>query len=236
MFEAGADTGDTPGEYQYWVEREHLDTVLPFPQGYHDLRINPHTGVLGLLTGVGTARAAATVMALGLDPRFDLTHAYFLVAGIGGIDPPPARWLRRLERLDRRRRPGLRDRRPRDPAKSGPPATSLCARPSPTSSPAPHAGDDSNVYQLNPALVDWAFSLTKDMATPRHPEMKSAVCSTTGPRSPPSLRFEGRQPLRQHILARQADEPVGAGLGEVYDRGQGTYAIAAWRTPAHCSR
>ena len=40
MFEAGADTGDTPGEYQYWVEREHLDTVLPFPQGYHDLRIN----------------------------------------------------------------------------------------------------------------------------------------------------------------------------------------------------
>ena len=47
MFEAGADTGDTPGEYQYWVEREHLDTILPFPQGFHDLRINPHTGVLG---------------------------------------------------------------------------------------------------------------------------------------------------------------------------------------------
>lgn len=29
MFEQGADTGDTPGEYQYWVEREHLSTVLP---------------------------------------------------------------------------------------------------------------------------------------------------------------------------------------------------------------
>ena len=41
MFEQGADTGDAPGEYQYWVEREHLDTVLPFPQGYHDLRLNP---------------------------------------------------------------------------------------------------------------------------------------------------------------------------------------------------
>ena len=87
MFEVGADTGDTPGEYQYWVEREHLDTVLPFPAGYHDLRLNPKTGVLGVLTGVGTARTAATIMALGLDPRFDLTHAYFLVAGIGGIDP-----------------------------------------------------------------------------------------------------------------------------------------------------
>ncbi len=30
MFEQGADTGDAPGEYQYWVEREHLTTVLPF--------------------------------------------------------------------------------------------------------------------------------------------------------------------------------------------------------------
>src|SRR5579871_437179 len=87
MFEVGADTGDVPGEYQYWVERQHLDTVLPFPQGNHDLRLNPQTGVLGILAGVGETRAAASMMALGLDPRFDLTHAYFLVAGIGGIDP-----------------------------------------------------------------------------------------------------------------------------------------------------
>src|SRR5438445_1654101 len=87
MFEVGADTGDTPGEYQYWVEREHLDEILPFPQGYHDLRLNPKTGVLGVLTGVGTARAAASIMALGLDPRFDLTHAYWIVAGIAGGDP-----------------------------------------------------------------------------------------------------------------------------------------------------
>ena len=33
MFEQGADTGDIPGEYQYWVEREHLDTVMPNPSG-----------------------------------------------------------------------------------------------------------------------------------------------------------------------------------------------------------
>jgi len=25
MFERGEDAGDTPGEYQLWVEREHLD-------------------------------------------------------------------------------------------------------------------------------------------------------------------------------------------------------------------
>src|SRR5260370_16148329 len=87
MFEPGADPGDAPGESQYWVEHEHLDTILPNPAGYHHLRLNPTTGVLGLLTGVGTSRATASVMALGLDPRFDLTHAYFLVAGIAGIDP-----------------------------------------------------------------------------------------------------------------------------------------------------
>src|SRR5580700_809110 len=68
MFERGEDTGDAPGEFQFWVEREHLDQILPFPAGYHPLRMNSD-GVLGVLTGVGTAKAAATIMALGLDPR-----------------------------------------------------------------------------------------------------------------------------------------------------------------------
>jgi purine nucleoside permease len=86
MYEAGEDTGDAPGEYQYWVEREHLDRVVPFEAGYHHLRLSDN-GILGVLTGVGTAKAAATIMALGLDPRFDLTHAYWLVAGIAGGDP-----------------------------------------------------------------------------------------------------------------------------------------------------
>ena len=33
MFEHGSDAGDRPGEFQLWVEREQLDTVLPFPAG-----------------------------------------------------------------------------------------------------------------------------------------------------------------------------------------------------------
>ena len=56
------------------------------PAGFHHVRMNKD-GVLGMLTGVGTAKAAASVMALGLDPRFDLSKAYWLVAGIGGGDP-----------------------------------------------------------------------------------------------------------------------------------------------------
>jgi purine nucleoside permease len=86
MFERGEDTGDVPGEFQLWVEREHLDQILPLPSGYHHVRMNKE-GVLGLLTGVGTAKAAASVMALGMDPRFDLSKAYWIVAGIGGGDP-----------------------------------------------------------------------------------------------------------------------------------------------------
>ncbi len=86
MFERGEDTGDVPGEYQLWVEREHLDQIFPMPAGYHHVRMNKDA-VLGMVTSVATAKAAASVMALGLDPRFDLTKAYWLVAGIGGGDP-----------------------------------------------------------------------------------------------------------------------------------------------------
>src|ERR1700693_6458759 len=57
MFERGEDTGDAPGEFQLWVEREHLDHVVALPSGYHHLRLNKD-GVLGMVTGVGTATAA----------------------------------------------------------------------------------------------------------------------------------------------------------------------------------
>jgi purine nucleoside permease len=89
MFEVGADTGDAPGELQYWVERDHLDQVFPLPAAYHEARMNSD-GELAIVTGQGTAHAAATIMALGLDPRFDLTHAYWLIAGIAGGNPDRA--------------------------------------------------------------------------------------------------------------------------------------------------
>jgi purine nucleoside permease len=89
MFEQGADTGDAPGELQYWVERDHLDAIYPMPAAYHDARMNSD-GELAIVTGQGTAHAAATIMALGLDPRFDLSHAYWLIAGIAGASPEQA--------------------------------------------------------------------------------------------------------------------------------------------------
>ena len=62
MFEVGEDTGDQPGELQYWVERDHLDRVYPLPAAYHSVRMNGD-GEMAVLTGQGTAHAAATASA-----------------------------------------------------------------------------------------------------------------------------------------------------------------------------
>src|ERR1700728_2742733 len=161
MFEAGADTGDRPGELQYWVERNHLDKILPFPQAYHDLRMN-RDGVLAVLTGMGTAKAAGSIMALGLDPRFDLRKAYWVVAGIAGVDPADAslgsaawaEWVVDGDlgyEIDGREIPAdwptgfvpLGKSRPYEP---------------------PRTEDRGEAYHLNCTRADWAFHLTEHVA------------------------------------------------------------------------
>ena len=160
MFEAGEDTGDTPGEFQYWVEREKLDRVWDFPQGERHLRSTPDGGILGVVTGVGTIHSAATIMALGLDPRFDLSEAYWVVAGIAGANPDimslgSAAWAEWLvdgdlgHEIDAREMPAgwstghipLRKKSPYE---------------------APAMVPEGQVFHLDPALVDWAYRLTRD--------------------------------------------------------------------------
>jgi purine nucleoside permease len=177
MFEIGADTGDAPGEYQYWVERQHLDTVLPFPEGNHDLRLNRQTGVLGALTGVGTARAAATIMALGLDPRFDLTHAYFLVAGIGGMDPNvgslgSAVWNDWVVDGDLGYEIDAREIPHETPEQRALWTTGYVPLRKSVPYEEPPAEDSRLVYRLNPALVDWAYRLTRGVVLPDPPELQ----------------------------------------------------------------
>jgi purine nucleoside permease len=158
MFEPGADTGDAPGELQYWVERDHLDRVYPLPAGYHPVRMNSE-GEMAIVTGQGTAHAAATLMALGLDPRFDLTHAYWIVAGIAGASPDRAslgsavwaRWVVDGDlgyELDAREIPSgwttgfvpLHKTRPFE---------------------APAEPLDGQVFALNAGLAEWAYKLTR---------------------------------------------------------------------------
>jgi purine nucleoside permease len=89
MFEIGELSGDKAGEFQLWKERRNLNQKFPF-HGYKDLYYNEESGILGIVTGIGTARSAAAIMALGMDPRFDLSKSYWLVAGIAGFDPEDA--------------------------------------------------------------------------------------------------------------------------------------------------
>lgn len=171
MFEVGADTGDAAGEFQLWFERRRLDTVFPF-QGEHDLHFNAEQGILAIVTGAGTAKAAASIMALGMDPRFDLSNSYWLVAGIAGFDPADASvgsaaWAEYLVdgdlayEIDAREKPadwewGYIARRTKVPFDAD--------KPEPR----------GEVFRLNPTLAEWAYQLTRDVALPDSEEAAAA--------------------------------------------------------------
>lgn len=188
MFERGADTGDQPGEFQYWVERESLDRVYKFPQGWRDLRMNTD-GVLGLCTGIGTAKAASSVMALGLDPRFDLRKAYWVVAGIAGIDPEDAStgsaaWAEWIVDGDLGHEIDAREIPP-DWTTGYIPLRKTTPYELPRREP-----DEGEAYRLEPTLVDWAFRLTKDVKlddTPAMREQRDKYGSHAAARTPPRV-------------------------------------------------
>ena len=161
MFEMGNDTGDNPGELQYWVERDHLDQVYPLPAGYHAVRMN-REGEMAVLTGQGTAHAAATIMALGLDPRFDLSHAYWLVAGIAGGSPErtslgSAAWARWVVDTDL----GY-EIDPREIPSDWSTGYIPLRKTKPFEQPA--APLEGQMFALNADLAAWAFNLTRGTA------------------------------------------------------------------------
>lgn len=171
MFEIGADTGDRPGELQLWIEREKLDRVMPLPAAGHAVRTNADGSIVAVLTGVGNINAASTIMALGLDPRFDLRQSYWLIAGIAGVDPADASvgsaaWAKFVvdgdlaHELDAREIPADWPTGRVPLGKRAPYAT-------------PRLPDiHGHVFALNAALVDWAYSLTRDTPLPDSPALR----------------------------------------------------------------
>lgn len=167
-FEPGEDTGDAVGEFQDWVEREPLEGKLPFPGGVRAIRYNATRDVLGIVTGMTLVNATASVMALGVDPRFDLTHAYWLVDGIAGVDPADgtvgtAAWANYvvgdvMRGIDSRETPP-----------NWPYGEFAVGSTAPNTYPE-HASVD-NGYALNSGLTQWAFELTRGMTLPDNPAM-----------------------------------------------------------------
>jgi len=162
--------GDRPGERQLWEERLKLDQRLSFPAGRSDIYSNGE-GLILITTSMGVSNAAASVMALGLDPRFDFSKAYWLVAGISGIDPHDgsmgsAVWTDYVvdgglaHEIDAREIPDdwktgytpLRSPRPYD--RNGEPV------------------NPSQFFKLNEDLLQWAYHLTKDIPLLDRPELE----------------------------------------------------------------
>lgn len=180
LFEIGGDEGDVAGEFQLWKERRGLTMRIPFPQSFHDLYYNPETQVLGMVTGIGTARSTAATMALGLDRRFDLAKAYWLVAGIAGIDPEDASigsvaWSRYVVDGDL-----AHEIDPREiPAdwRSGYFPRGTQGPNDVTGKPDPSGGE---MFELNPSLEAWAYNLTKDITLPDTSEIAAERASFAG--------------------------------------------------------
>ena len=194
MFEDGAERGDDPGEFQFWVERFPLDTRWDFPLGEYPLYSNDD-GVLAICIGGGIANATASIMALGLDKRFDLSRAYWLVAGIAGGDPEDtsigsAVWARHVVDGDL-----LYEIDGREIPKEWPYGLIPLGGTEPASEPADiYTGWtlDTIHFPLNAQLAKWAYELTRNTELPDTPEMANFRARYVGSRNaqqPPSVQL-----------------------------------------------
>jgi purine nucleoside permease len=202
-FEVGADTGDTPGELQHWVERDHLDRVLNVPGMNHDVRANADGTEIAIAAGPGNVMPGINLMALGADPRFDLRQSHWLINGIAGISPAdgtigdavwtdfiingdlskeidareiPATWSDGFLSLDASgpSEPKLEEDVRKWPSEHG------------TDAYANHRG---NVIRMDTALLQWAYTLTKDTPLSEDAAMKAlrlrytaTLAATRGPK------------------------------------------------------
>lgn len=173
-YEVGKDTGDMPGELQYWVERAHLTQSIKVPGLEHPV-LTDGKGLYAMVSGT-TSRSAIAIMTLAMDPRFELRHTYFLLAGIAGADPAnmsigSAAWIQYAVdgdpayEIDNRETPpawpyGIIALGATQPGQ---------APPHIDSTPAAGVSEDSAggvgrvAYAIDPSLVAWAYGLTKDL-------------------------------------------------------------------------
>jgi purine nucleoside permease len=176
-WENGADRGDAPGEYQDWVEREHLDEKVSV-RGAPDVVRRNTDGLYGLVLRHGVTDLAAFV----LDPRFDLRRTYWLFTGISGVDPRAASvgsaaWARWVVDGDEAREIDDRTIPPGWPYGLWPIGAS---RPNQLPDNPNHFGSVTDVaqlgraYPLNQRLARWAYELTRDVALQDTEALRSA--------------------------------------------------------------
>lgn len=222
--------GPVPGEFRFWRERERLDRELPFSYGLQPLSLSKD-GILGVVTGVGAVRAAAAIMSLGLDPRLDLTHAYWIVSGVCGIDPGQGSLASVVlpkfvvdgdfvHEIDAREIPA-----------DWPDGFIPIGKSAPYEQPRSDRfnGDDGIVFSLNHSLVAWAYGITRDIELLDTPQMaerrRQFAPAATAHRPPRTLRGDELSTTtfwHGKLLSQRAGRWVDYQTG-----GRGTYAITA---------
>jgi len=238
-YETGKDRGDVPGELQYWVERQKLGQEIRVPGIDHPILTNGK-GLYAMVSGT-TSRCALQIMALAMDPRFDLTHTYFLLSGIAGADPNQitvgsAVWIQHVVDGD----PAFELDHQESPA-SWPYGIVALGATEPGKVPAnvdsaPAAGVSDNgsggvgrvAYALNPSLVDWAYALTRNLSLADNQALaanRSSYKAFSNALEPPRV-LEGDSMGADHfwsgaIMTKWAEDWV-----RLYTRGAGSLAIA----------
>lgn len=201
------------GELSAWLSRWPMTTQIPFPLGERSLAYDPKRHVLAILTGMATARASASIMALGTDPRFDLSHAYWIVAGTAGVDPKiasvgSAAWAHFVVDGDLAQELDARDM-PSDWSTGILPYDR--AIPFGEPAPPPLTDDGHFAYALNPRLADWAYARTRDIPlkdTPNLAALRAPYAAggfAEGGRTPFVLQADGLMSARTWYGARMND-------------------------------
>ena len=178
-FEVGDDTGDAPGEFQFWAEREHLSEKIDVPGAPHPLCRNAD-GLYGTVAAntrdahLTAVRTTELIMALCLDPRWDLHRTYWIINGIAGVDPAAgsigsAVWAGNVIDGD-----ALREISEKETPAGWPYGLFAIGTIHPDELPKKTANGGwggaelaySMNYPLNPGLTRWAYELTRDVPIP----------------------------------------------------------------------
>jgi purine nucleoside permease len=238
-YETGKDRGDTPGELQFWAERQDLGQEIGVPGVDHPLLTNGK-GLYAMVCGT-TSRCALQIMALAADPRFDLTHTYFVLSGIGGGFPKvmslgSAVWVQRVLdgnpafEIDSREIPagwssGLVAIGSKKPGEG---SANVDSVPDAGISDNASGGIGTVAFKLNPSLVKWAYGLSKDVPIPDSSVLRAFGSTFAGypvAHQPPSVimgdSIGSDRFFHGELMAAWAED-----WDRIYTRGAGRLAIS----------
>lgn len=151
MFEVGENKGDFAGEFQHFYEA-YLDGATEYQ--LNDMPLSLYVsddGIAGAIAGMGKAQASATLTTILQDRRFDFSHTYIIISGCAGMSPERGTlgdvvWADELVDIEL----GHAWKESDNPHGSS------------TNFLRSNGYDRPGYIQLNKALVDWAYELTKD--------------------------------------------------------------------------